>query len=159
MDIRRFGPGHRRADGPSGTQGVEGAVIHHDEQALVSELAFGRYAMVVPHTNPNTTLFVVISGGGYVQVGDERTRVNHGEAVLWPADVPHGAYTDGAEMRAIVIELPVADSRVLTGAAASALAEHGGPDAPMKKPEPAQGRLAERPRLRSDYDSSEGEPW
>lgn len=159
MDIRRFGPGHRRADGPSGTQGVEGAVIHHDEQALVSELAFGRYAMVVPHTNPNTTLFVVISGGGYVQVGDERTRVNHGEAVLWPADVPHGAYTDGTEMRAIVIELPVADSRVLTGAAASALAEHGGPDAPEKKPEPAQGRLAERPRLRSDYDSSEGEPW
>jgi quercetin dioxygenase-like cupin family protein len=159
VDIRRFGPGHRRADGPSGTQGVEGAVIHHDEQALISELAFGRYAMVVPHTNPNTTLFVVISGGGYVQVGDERTRVNHGEAVLWPADVPHGAYTDGTEMRAIVIELPVADSRVLTGAAASALAEHGSPDAPSTKPEPAQGRLADRPRLRSDYDSSEGEPW
>jgi hypothetical protein len=73
--------------------------------------------------------------------------------------VPHGAYTDGTEMRAIVIELPVADSRVLTGAAASALAEHGSPDAPAKKPEPAQGRLADRPRLRSDYDSSEGEPW
>ncbi len=122
MDIRRFGPGHRRSDGPQGTQGVEGAVIHHDEKSLVSELAFGRFAMVAPHANPNTSLFVVISGGGYVQVGDERTRVNHGEAVLWPANVLHGAYTDGSEMRAIVIEVPSADSPVLAGEAATILA-------------------------------------
>ena len=121
MDIRRFGPGHRRSDGPQGTQGVEGAVIHHDEKSLVSELAFGRFAMVAPHANPNTSLFVVISGGGYVQVGDERTRVNHGEAVLWPANVLHGAYTDGSEMRAIVIEVPSADSPVLAGEAATIL--------------------------------------
>ena len=82
MEIRRFGPGHRRPDGPPGTQGVEGQVILHDHRAVVSELAFGRYAMVSPHTNPtNTSLFIVISGGGFVQVGDERERVNHGEAV------------------------------------------------------------------------------
>jgi len=159
VEIRRFGPGHRRADGPSGTQGVDGAVIHHDERALVSELAFGRYAMVAPHSNPNTTLFVVISGGGYVQVGEERTRVNHGEAVLWPADVPHGAYTDGAEMRAIVIELPAEGADVLAGAAAAVLAANARAKDPTAKEEPASGRLAERQRLRSDYDSSEGEPW
>jgi quercetin dioxygenase-like cupin family protein len=158
MDIRRFGPGHRRADGPSGTQGVEGAVIHHDERALVSELAFGRYAMVAPHSNPNTALFVVISGGGFVQVGEERTRVNHGEAVLWPADVPHGAYTDGTEMRAIVIELPADDSNLLAGAAAAMLAPTAKAAGESAK-EPAKGRLAERQKLRSDYDSAEGEPW
>ena len=159
MDVRRFGPGHRRTDGPTGTQGVEGAVIHHDERALVSELAFGRYAMIAPHSNPNTTLFVVISGGGYVQVGEERTRVNHGEAVLWPADVPHGAYTDGTEMRAIVIELPAEDAHVLAGAAAAMLAATGADEEPTSTREPTTGRLAEHPRLRSDYDSSEGEPW
>ena len=71
---------------------------------MVSELAFGRYAMVVPHENPdNTALFIVISGAGWVQVGDERARINHGEAVVWPPAVPHGAYTDGTEMRAIVV--------------------------------------------------------
>jgi quercetin dioxygenase-like cupin family protein len=156
MDIRRFGPGHRRADGPAGTQGVEGAVIHHDERALVSELAFSRHAMVAPHSNPNTALFIVISGGGYVQVGNERNKVNHGEAVLWPADVPHGAYTDGSEMRAIVIELPAGESSMLMGAAARVLAEH---DDGAQSNAPAVGQLAEQPRLRDDYDSSEGEPW
>ncbi len=106
MEIRRFGPGHRRPGGPPGTQGVEGQVLLHDHRAVVSELAFGRYAMVSPHTNPtNSSLFIVISGAGFVQVGDERERVNHGEAVVWPAGVLHGAYTDGTEMRAIVVEL------------------------------------------------------
>lgn len=153
MEIRRFGPGHRRPDGPPGTQGVAGKVIHHDEQALVSELAFGRYAMITPHANPNTTLFVVISGGGYVQVGSERSRVNHGEAVLWPADVPHGAYTDGAEMRAIVIELLGArggGERLLEGRAEEI-------DTPAATP--AEGSLERRQRLRDEYDSAEGEPW
>jgi len=159
VEIRKFGPGYRRADGPAGTQGVEGAVIHHDERALISELAFGRYAMVAPHSNPNSALFIVISGGGYVQVGEERTRVNHGEAVLWPADVPHGAYTDGTEMRAIVIEMPADDALVLTGAAAAVLAARTGATDRDGKPERATGRLAQRPRTRSEYDADEGEPW
>jgi len=68
----------------------------------VSELAFARRATIEPHTNPNTTWFVVIEGGGWVQVGEERARVAAGEAVLWPADVVHGAWTDHVEMRAIV---------------------------------------------------------
>ena len=159
MDIRRFGPGHRRTDGPQGTRGVEGAVIHHDEKALVSELAFGRFAMVAPHSNPNTSLFIVISGGGYVQVGEERTRVIHGEAVLWPANVPHGAYTDGTEMRAIVIEVPSADSLVLAGEAATILAAKARPAKGDGSETPVEGKLAERQKLRSDYDAGEGEPW
>src|SRR3954454_11047459 len=105
MEIRRFGPGHRRSEGPPGTTGITGQVIWNDRRANVSELAFSRRAAIAPHENPNTTLFIVVSGGGYVQVGDVRTRINHGEAVVWPAGVPHGAYTDGSEMRAILVEL------------------------------------------------------
>lgn len=157
MEIRRFGPGFRRTDSVGANPGVEGAVIYHDERALVSELSFGRYAMVTPHSNPNTTLFIVISGGGYVQVGDERSRVNHGEAVLWPADVLHGAYTDGAEMRALVIELPAEDSNMLAGAAAAILAQRAADSG--KAREPAKGKLAERVKLRAEYDAGEGEPW
>ena len=106
--------------------------------------------MVAPHANPNTSLFVVISGGGYVQVGDERTRVNHGEAVLWPANVLHGAYTDGSEMRqAVVIEVPSADSPVLAGEAATILAARAQSVTADESKKPVEGKLAERQKLRS----------
>jgi len=157
MEIFRFGPGHRRLGGPPGTQNVEGAVIMSEERAIVSELAFGRFAMVVPHENPdNTALFIVISGAGWVQVGDERARINHGEAVVWPPAVPHGAYTDGTEMRAIVVELTGPGSLAIEGTAHSAIAES---NEPAPTPSRAEGGLAEREIKRDEYDSSEGEPW
>ena len=154
MEILRFGPGIRRLGGPVGTKNVEGAVIMHDDRAVVSELAFGRYAMVVPHANPtNTALFIVISGAGWVQVGDERARINHGEAVVWPPGELHGAYTDGMEMRAIVVELtPGAEPQLIEGTARAA-------DGDAPGAERGQGALAERELKRDDYDSSEGEPW
>ena len=152
MEIRRFGPGHRRAEGPPGTRGVTGQVIYRDDQAAVAEMAFGPYAMVTPHSDlVNTSLFIVISGGGFVQVGEERARVNHGEAVLWPPGIPHGAYTDGTEMRAIIVELSGGVTAVVEGSAQPADAA-----APITK---ATGALAERQRTREEYDSNEGEPW
>ena len=95
--------GHRRPDGPPGTVGIEGQVIESRASGLVAELAFGRQARITPHANPRTTLFLVIEGGGWVGVGDERTRVTAGEAVVWPPDVLHAAWTDGVPMRAIVV--------------------------------------------------------
>ena len=59
--------------------------------------------------NPNTTYFIVVEGGGWVGVGDERTRIAAGEAALWPADVIHSAWTEHSEMRAFVVELAGAD--------------------------------------------------
>ena len=154
MEIKRFGPGHRRPDGPPGTQGVSGQVIYRDERAVVTELAFQRYAIITPHANQaNTSLFIVISGGGFVQVGDERARVNHGEAVVWPPGSIHGAYTDGTEMRVIIVELIGED-------ATPGLLEATNADAASRPPAtPAEGSLAERRITRDEYDSSEGEPW
>ena len=153
MDIRRFGPGHRRPDGPPGTRGVTGTVIHQDARGLVAELAFARHAVIAPHDNPNTTLFVVIAGGGFVQVGGEGTRVNQGEAIVWPAGVAHGAYTDGSEMRAIVIEFSGADdawAREVVELAA------GPSDEPAT---PAEGSLARPEPTPDEHDRSQGEPW
>lgn len=137
---------------------MAGQIILHDERAIISELSFQRYAIVTPYTNPiNSALFIVISGGGYVQVGDERARVNHGEAVLWPAGVVHGASTDGTEMRAIVVELRgESDPRavLIEGRATEIEAQAGG-----ERPARAEGALAERRVTRDEYDSSEGEPW
>jgi len=160
MEIKRFGPGHRRADGPPGTQGVAGVVIYRDERVLVSELAFQRYAIVTPHANQsNTALFIVISGGGYVQVGDERSRVNHGEAVVWPPGLVHGAYTDGTEMRAIIVEL-ISDGppTEISGVAAEVELDESGTSKTVT-PTPAEGTLEERKISREEYDSNEGEPW
>jgi len=109
IEIRRFGVGHRRKDGPPGTTGVTGQVIHSDRRGVISELAFARNGRIDPHTNPSVTWFVVIEGGGWVVVDGERARVAAGEAVLWPPDVPHGAWADHSPMRAIVVELTGGD--------------------------------------------------
>ena len=51
----------------------------------------------------------MIEGGGWTLVGDERIRVAAGEAIVWPADVVHAAWTDYSNMRAIVVEFAGAD--------------------------------------------------
>jgi quercetin dioxygenase-like cupin family protein len=160
MEIRRFGVGNRRPDGPPGTTGVAGQVIHADARGTVSELAFARHGAIEPHSNPNTTWFVVIEGGGLVQVGDERARVAAGEAVLWPADVPHAAWTELSEMRAIVVELAGADDAHLRGILDGLPLEigAGGPaDAPPDAPAKADGELAVPP-ADAARTAAEGEP-
>src|SRR5215207_1389077 len=115
MEIRRFGVGHRRPDGPAGTTGVTGQVIHSDARGVVSELAFGRGARIEPHANPNTTWLIVIEGGGWVGVGGEASRIAAGEAVRWPPDIPHAAWTEHSEMRAFVVEFAGPDDQAIRG--------------------------------------------
>ncbi len=168
MEIRRFGVGNRRPDGPPRTTGVAGQVIHADGRGVVSELAFSRHASIEPHSNPNTTWLVVIEGGGWAQVGDERARVAAGEAVLWPADVVHAAWTELSEMRAIVVELTGADDAHLRGildgralAIGAGVAAAEAADTPAGK---ADGELAAAPAdaARAAADAAraaaEGEP-
>jgi quercetin dioxygenase-like cupin family protein len=115
IEVIRFGVGHRRPDGPPGTTGVSGQVIHSDARGMISELAFARNGRIEPHSNPNTTWFIVIEGGGWVVVDGEPLRVAAGEAVLWPPDVPHGAWADHGHMRAFVVELAGPDDMSFRG--------------------------------------------
>lgn len=158
MDVRRFGVGHRRPDGPPGTTGIEGQVIESGPGGVIAELAFASHARIAPHANPNWSCFVVIEGGGWVGVGDERTRVQAGEAVAWPPDVLHAAWTEGTQMRAIVVEFAgprLALPGVVDGAVVAA----------VEAPRPAsrgEGSLRPRPvdpsRRGLDPDAEEGEP-
>ena len=151
MEIRRFGVGNRRPDGPPRTTGVAGQVIHSDARGTITELAFARRATIEPHSNPSQTWFLVIEGGGWVEVGDERARVAAGEAVNWPPGIVHSAWTDHSEMRAIVVELTVAQPgvRLLEGSA-----RHVEPDeAPGA--ERGEGRLVDPG---APYDPGSGEP-
>jgi quercetin dioxygenase-like cupin family protein len=156
IEIRRFGVGHRRPDGPPGTTGVFGQVIHSDARGIVTELAFARGAGVEPHANPNTTWLVVIEGGGWAGVGEERTRIAAGEAVLWPADIPHAAWTDYSEMRAIVVEFAGASDAAIRGIPDGAASEIG----PGKgtSTSPADGALTEAGSATGGWDPNEGEP-
>ncbi len=152
MEIRRFGVGNRRPEGPPGTVGVQGQVIHADARGVISELAIRAGGRIEPHDNPNTTWFLVIEGGGFVRVGDEERRVAPGEAVLWPAGLVHGAWTTHGPMRAIVVELAGPDdshlrdilegiSRRLAPGESGAVAKGEGELAP-RPPDPAD-RLRE----------------
>lgn len=155
IEVRRFGVGHRRPEGPPGTTGLEGQVIHSDARGVVSELAFRRGGRIEPHSNPNTTWFCVIEGGGWSSVGDEAIRVAAGEAVRWPAGELHAAWTDHMTMRAIVIEFAGADDGamrgILEGLAMPALGE--GSRAPR-----GEGALAPRPAVIDAERDAEGEP-
>jgi quercetin dioxygenase-like cupin family protein len=115
VEVRRFGVGYRRPDGPAGTTGVASAVIHADARGLVVELAFARRATMPPHSSPNSAWLVVVEGGGWVQVGNEPARISAGEAVLWPADVEHAAWTELSEMRAFMVEFAGADDTAARG--------------------------------------------
>ena len=158
MEIRRFGIGQRRPDGPAGTHNVQAALIDSGHGGVIVELALGRHATIEPHSNPNTTWFVVIEGGGFVTVGSDQARVFAGEAILWPADVPHGATTELSEMRAIVVEFPAAELSLGPGATIVEVRAIGdGAATPGSVAvTPADGHLVdERP---APYDPRHGEP-
>jgi quercetin dioxygenase-like cupin family protein len=154
IEVRRFGVGHRRPGGPPGSEGVSGQVIHSDARGIVAELAFERGGRIEPHSNPNTTYFIVIEGGGWTLVGDERLRVAAGEAVVWPPDEIHGAWTDYSQMRAFVIEFAGPDDSaargILEGRAQELLAGEA-------HPTKGEGELAPRPETVA-HDRTEGEP-
>lgn len=175
IEVRRFGVGHRRPDGPPGTTGIEGQVIRSDASGTISELAFDRRARIAVHANPNWTYFVVIEGGGWVGVGDERSRIQAGEAAVWPPDVLHAAWTDGTPMRAIVVEFAEPQKTLGPGAVegvARAIGPgrsggSGGPGGSGGSAPGARavargvGRLAMRPvdaARRGDPEAAEGEP-
>ena len=134
LEIHRFGVGHRRPDGPPGTTGVSGQVIHSDARGIISELAFGRNGRIEPHANPNTTWFIVIEGGGWVGVGSERVRVAAGEAVLWPPDVPHAAWADRGHMRAFIVEFAGADDAAFRGIVEGRVTDALGPGGVARGP-------------------------
>jgi quercetin dioxygenase-like cupin family protein len=149
MEILRFGPGVRSPRATSGTTGVDEQTIWADPRARVTELSFAPRALIPPQSSPDRGLFIVVAGGGWVQVGDERSAINHGEAVELPPGVEHGAWTDGSHMRAILVEVP--DDAVEAPYRRAAQSASG--------VQPARGQLAARDVRPEDHDPTEGEPW
>lgn len=151
MEIRRFGVGHRRPQGPEGSVGLTGGPIHADEHGLIAELVLGRHGRLASHSVPSPAWLIVIEGGGWVQVGEERARIAAGEAVLWPAGVVHGLWTEGSELRAFLVEFAVAQAGAFVV------------DAPSTEGGPATAAQPARPLVRlpgpsPSADVRDGEP-
>jgi len=150
IEIRRFGVGNRRPEGPAGSVGLTGQVIHADGRGNISELAFARNGRIEPHTSPNTTWLIVVEGGGWVAVGEEYTRIAAGEAVLWPPDIPHAAWTEHSQMRAFLVEFTGVDDTMIAGTAVTSREDT---ELPIGR---GVGQLA--PRTATAPHDSEGEP-
>ena len=69
---------------------------------------------------------MVVEGGGFVQVGEERARVAAGEAVTWPPNVVHAAWTELTPMRVLVVEFAAegADTLLLESGPAMDARDH-----------------------------------
>ncbi len=137
--------------------------MHVDGRGVVAELALKPKASIAPHSNPNLAYFLVIEGGGFVRVGDEQARVAPGEAVVWPPNVVHSAWTELTPMRAIVVEFtpaeePAEASRLEDAAALAPTAPPA--ETPRAESLRADGALAPRPpTVPEDHRSTEEEPW
>ncbi len=155
MEILRFGPGFRRSGPPTAGHGLEAQAIWSDPRAHVTELSFSRRALMAPQSSPDDGLFVVVAGGGWVQVGDERAPINHGEAVAWPAGLRHAAWTDGSSMRAILVEVPP----IAVEGRHERLDDRPILERPAASDRVARGELSVGEVRPDDHDTTEGEPW
>ena len=110
MEIRRFGPGHRRADGSPGSANASGAPIYVDTRLRISEIVLGDRGTYGPHRSLDDAVLVVVEGGGWIGIGDELERIAAGESVALPAGVDRRIATDGVPPRAILVESTVDES-------------------------------------------------
>ncbi len=87
-----------------------GVPIILDQPVGVFALFFDAQAEIHEHDAEYPILFLVIGGSGYVRIGGPDAPpepVQAGNAVLWPANTLHKAWTDNEAMQAITIEFPI----------------------------------------------------
>jgi quercetin dioxygenase-like cupin family protein len=79
-------------------------VLHRPTTVVALYLA--PHGVLHEHAAPEPILFLVTAGGGHMRVGGPQGddgEVVAGDAVLWPANVLHGVWTDEAPLHAIVV--------------------------------------------------------
>ncbi len=104
MDIRHWGPSLRRSESLTNCVNVGGGAFFSDGRVNAAELAFEPGGEIWEHSALYPILFVVIAGEGFVRVGGEQAAVRAGDAVLWPPNVLHKAWTTDRGMTALAFE-------------------------------------------------------
>ncbi len=104
LDIRHFGPGHRRDDPPPHCTAMYPAIILNEKNIAVVELHFEPGGEMWEHKADHPILFVVIEGKGYLRIADEETEIEAGQAILEPPGKLHKAWAGDIPFTAITIE-------------------------------------------------------
>lgn len=130
-EIRQFGPDKKQPFPFPGHKGLSTAMIQlpaaikqhlTDEQinerfdgtpilvkqdVAVAALYLDPHGELAEHDSNQSTLLLITGGSGFVRVGGPdapTTPVKAGDAVLWPAFVPHRAWTEDEPLQMITIE-------------------------------------------------------
>jgi quercetin dioxygenase-like cupin family protein len=104
LDIRHFGPGHRRNDPPANCKAMYPALIYHDNAIHVMELHFEPGGEMWEHDADHPILFIVINGKGHVRIDGQEAEMQIGEAISWPAGKMHKAWAEDVSFTALAIE-------------------------------------------------------
>jgi len=104
LDIRQFGPGHRRDDPPPHCTDMYPAIILHEKSIAVVELHFEPGGEMWEHEADHPILFMVIEGKGFVRVDGEEAEIEAGQALLEPPNKLHKAWAGDVPFTAITIE-------------------------------------------------------
>ena len=119
MNIRRFGPGHRRADRAAGSHGVLSSAIFSNDVAQITEFTVTPGGAYGPLRSAGDVVLVVIEGGGLVTAHGVDVQLAAGESLHLERLTPYSVAARELPLRAILLELAtggVADSTRTIGA-------------------------------------------
>jgi len=105
MNIRSFGPGHRRADRAAGSQGVLSSAIFSNDIAQITEFTVTAGGTYGPLRSAGDVVLVVIEGGGWVTAHDTRVQLAAGESLHLERLTPYSIAARELPLRAILVEL------------------------------------------------------
>jgi len=105
MNIRSFGPGHRRADRAAGSQGVLSSAIFSSDIAQITEFTVTPGGTYGPLRSAGDVVLVVIEGGGWVTAHDTRVQLAAGESLHLERLTPYSIAARELPLRAILVEL------------------------------------------------------
>jgi quercetin dioxygenase-like cupin family protein len=105
MNIRSFGPGHRRADRAAGSQGVLSSAIFSNDIAQITEFTVTPGGTYGPLRSAGDVVLVVIEGGGWVTAHDTRVQLAAGESLHLERLTPYSIAARELPLRAILVEL------------------------------------------------------
>jgi len=105
MNIRRFGPGHRRADRAAGSQGVLSSAIFSNDVAQITEFTVTPGGTYGPLRSAGDVVLVVIEGGGWITARETQVHLAAGESLHLERLTPYSVVARELPLRAILIEL------------------------------------------------------
>jgi quercetin dioxygenase-like cupin family protein len=78
-------------------------LVRNDDFSLAM-LRFEPLGTVHEHAGERDTVVVCIEGGGWTSVAGQQAQIRAGETVRWPKGIPHRLWTEGTEMRTLMLE-------------------------------------------------------